>query len=145
MSLFMDIGNAVMRILLQSPLHALLSANTLVLKVSGVKSGRVYAIPVNYVEDDDRLLISSMRERTWWRNLKHGAPVRVVLRGHEKPAFAEACTDPDEVTRLLGDYVRAEPSFARYFDIALEEDGTPVMADLARTAGNRVMVVVRMQ
>jgi len=145
MSLLMDIGNAVMRTLLQSPLHMLLSANTLVLKVRGVKSGRVYAFPVNFVEENGRILISSMQERTWWKNLQGGAPVNVVLRGHEIPAFAEAVTEPEQVARLLGEYVGAEPSFARYFEIALDEDDTPVIADLTRAAEKRVMVVVRLQ
>jgi len=141
MKVMMAIGNAFMRMMLASPLHVLMSGSTLILRVRGLKSGRIYAVPVNYVHIEKRLLITSQRDRTWWRNLLGGAPVEVILQGKRFNARAEAYSDPARVLPLFTDYVRAAPSVARYFEIGLDAAGLPDPTDLARAARDRVMVV----
>lgn len=43
------IANPVVTWLLRSSLHGILSGSTLLITVTGRKSGRIYTIPVNYV------------------------------------------------------------------------------------------------
>jgi hypothetical protein len=44
---------------------------------------------VNYLYlGDDRLLMSSLRRRQWWRSLQGGAPVRVRLAGVDRTGSA---------------------------------------------------------
>lgn len=80
--------NPLMRWLLASPLHGLVSGNTLVLTVTGQKTGRSYVFPVNYLRQGERLLVFSKKERTWWRNLRGGAPVSVQLQRETCPGQA---------------------------------------------------------
>lgn len=75
--------NPLLILMLRSPLHPLLSGNTLALTYTGRKSGRTYTTPVNYVRDGDRLWATSYRTRTWWRNLRNGVPVSLRLQGRE--------------------------------------------------------------
>ena len=44
-------------------------------------------------ERGEYLLTTSLRSRTWWRNLRSGAAVKLHLEGKERPAQAEAIED----------------------------------------------------
>lgn len=75
--------NSMMKWLLRSPLHGLISKNIMLLTYTGRKSGKVYTVPVNYVRQSDHLSVVSYRHRTWWRNLRGGAPVTLLIQGQE--------------------------------------------------------------
>jgi hypothetical protein len=64
--------NSMMKWILRSPLHGLISKSTMLITYTGHKSGKLYTIPVNYVRDEDVLSVTSYRHRTWWRNLRGG-------------------------------------------------------------------------
>jgi deazaflavin-dependent oxidoreductase (nitroreductase family) len=104
-----------MRATLRSPWHRRHSHNTLVLEVTGRRSGRRYRIAVSYVEDDDDLLvfIDETDAKLWWRNLRGGAPVRVLLRGHWQAAQAAVAgeDDPEARARALARFAAAWPGF----------------------------------
>ena len=76
--------------LLRSPFHVFMGG-MLLITVSGRKSGRAISTPVNYVRDGDTLLITSKADRTWWNNVRGGAPVTLLLNG--KTYQAEASRD----------------------------------------------------
>ena len=73
--------NSIMSAVLRSPLHGMLSKNMMLITVTGKKSGREYTTPVSFTRQGDDLWVISKRERTWWRNLIGGAPVRLELKG----------------------------------------------------------------
>lgn len=135
--------NRLMSALLRSPLHGLISASIMLITVTGRRSGSAYAVPVNYVRDDGTLIVMTQADRTWWRNLRGGAPVTVRLRGREYQARAEAFESASEVAATLVAVVRLRPAYARYFGIDLGADGQPTDADAAqRAAQGRVIVRV---
>jgi hypothetical protein len=70
--------NPLLTWLLRSPLHGLVSNNTLLTTVIGCKSGSNITLPVNYVDMGEELLTVSFRRRTWWRNLRGGAQGRPI-------------------------------------------------------------------
>jgi deazaflavin-dependent oxidoreductase (nitroreductase family) len=136
--------NPIMTWLLRSPLHGLISSNTMLMTYTGRKSGKTYITPMNYLRMRDPggeyLLTTSTRERTWWRNLRGGAPVTLRLRGKDFPARAEAIEDEPAVAAELGAFFKQAPKMARYFDVRLDADGTPVQDDLVKAAQARVVV-----
>jgi len=77
------LANPAMRVILRSPLHALVSGSTMLVTVTGRRSGQTYTTPVNYVREGDTVTVFSWRDRTWWRNLRGGAPVTLRLRGRD--------------------------------------------------------------
>lgn len=95
MAFFFKIGNFFMKLILRSPLHGMLSKNTMLLTVTGRKSGRQYTLPVNYVQDAGYLLVVSQPGRTWWKNLRGGAPIRLRLRGEDRTGQAELVGEED--------------------------------------------------
>lgn len=135
--------NPIITLILRSPLHRMLSSGIMLVTYTGRKSGRMISVPVSYVEDDEDenvLWTTSLRRRIWWRNLRGGAPVTLRLRGKNRPARAEALVGQEEVTDALYYYLTLTPSFAKHFDVALDEEGDPVEEDLVKAAQKRVMV-----
>jgi hypothetical protein len=90
--------NPVMRAILQSPLHRLLSGALMLLSFRGQKSGKRYTIPVGYLQEGDRLYIFS--HAGWWRNLP-GQPVTARLRGRERRSTARRLEDRREIAALV--------------------------------------------
>ena len=72
--------NPIVRLLLRSPLHGLLSNSTMLVIFAGRESRKSNTTPVNYVWDDHMLLVVSPEGRLWWRNLRGGAAVTVRVR-----------------------------------------------------------------
>lgn len=132
--------NPLIAWLLRSPLHGFLSGSTLLLSYTGRKSGRLYRVPVNYARRGEQLLVTSQRDRNWWRNFIPEGPATIYLQGQPADVNAQAITDPEAVAEELGQYLAARPAWARYFDVTLDPQGQPQTADLEHAAENRVVV-----
>ena len=130
--------------LLRSPLHGMFSGNMMLVTVTGRKSGKQFTTPVNFLrlEDDsgEYLLTTSLRGRTWWRNLRGGAPVTLRLKGKEVAARAEAFEEDAQVTALLKTYFQQAPQMAKYFNVSLDASGKPEPTQLATTVKERVVI-----
>ncbi len=96
-----SMANPAVSFLLRSPLHGMMSGGVLLMTVAGRRTGRRYTFPVQYHREGDTITIISRRERTWWRNLRGGAPVTLRVRGHDLPAKADVSTDAGEVRAAL--------------------------------------------
>jgi deazaflavin-dependent oxidoreductase (nitroreductase family) len=132
--------NTPMAWILRSPLHGLLSKSTVLVTVTGRKSGKKYTLPVNYVREGETLWVTSQRGRTWWRNLIGGAPLEVVFEGKSLAARGEALVDESAVIQGLRQYFQIAPQTARYFGVTLDGNGKPEEAGLAQAARERVVV-----
>jgi deazaflavin-dependent oxidoreductase (nitroreductase family) len=141
-SLFIKLSNPFIAILLRSPLHGMLSASTMLITVRGKKSGRTYTTPVNYLRYGNTLFTISSRDRRWWRNLRNGASVIVLLQGKEVNGWGKVIEDERGVEEALCAYLQHAPGFARYLGIKMDEQGLPVIQDISNVARTRVMVQV---
>ena len=92
--------NPVVRAILRSRLHVLISRRVALLEYRGRRSGRRLTVPVNYRRDGDELRLVSSPGRVWWRNLRGGAPVRVLVRGAWHDATATAEPGPTVTVRV---------------------------------------------
>jgi deazaflavin-dependent oxidoreductase (nitroreductase family) len=136
--------NPMMAWLLRSPLHGLISKSFMLVTYTGRKSGRVYTIPVNYVQNGSVLTVTSYRQRTWWRNLRGGAPVSVRLQGRELQATGEVIEDDEGVAAALNTYLQNAPGSAKYFQVGLDASGRPEAADVLQAARDRVMIRIQL-
>ena len=136
--------NPLMTWLLRSPLHSVISSNTMLMTYTGRKSGKIFTTPMNYLRMKDSrgeyLLTTSLRERTWWRNLRGGAAVTLQLQGKNMPAQAEAHEDEGVVISELEAFCEQAPKMAKYFGVKIEANGKPNRDDVARAAQTRVVV-----
>ncbi len=128
---------------LRSPLHALMGP-TMLVTVTGRKTGRKITVPVNYYQDGSDLWIVSSRNRTWWRNLLNGGEVEVRLRGQDRNGIAEVLQDEPAVAAQLAQYVQRLPASARYMGVRVE-NGEPNCDDLTRISKERLIVHICLQ
>lgn len=140
--------NPFMVWLLRSPFHGLLSRSTLVLRVKGVRSGRIYDVPVNFLqieeENGPRFLVISQRDRTWWRNLRDRVEIDLTYRGRTRKAKAHVEQADDKVAEGLQQFFRSSPQSARYFGVTLDDTGEITSVDLDRLVSERVVVWIDM-
>ena len=129
--------------LLRSPLHKIASKNTLLITFTGCKSGRRYTTPVNFVPDGNVIFITSLRSRSWWRNLRGGAPISVRLKGQDMETYGDVIEDDENVTKQLTVYLQKVPQYARYFKVNIDPDGNPNPEDVAQAAKERIIVLLR--
>jgi hypothetical protein len=80
------LADAVVKLVLGSPLHFLFSWQFIVLEFTGLKTGHKYRIGVNYLRRGGTLHCMSHRKRLWWRNLRGGREITVLYRGRRRPA-----------------------------------------------------------
>jgi hypothetical protein len=134
--------NPLMRALLRSPLHRLVSAHLLLLTFTGRKSGRQFTTPVGYTRDGDDLLLTT--ESPWWRNLLGGAEVTVRLLGRQLAARAEVESDPLAMARLVQrELAEKGPGYVRRRYRLKLETGEPALAELQEATRGTVLVRVR--
>jgi hypothetical protein len=81
------IANPIVRGVLGSPAHRLLSGGLVVLEYRGSRSGRRYRIPLQYAETaGGRIVALAVRpeRKLWWRSFAEPAPAAVLIAGEER-------------------------------------------------------------
>jgi len=133
-------SNRFVAFMLRSPLCVFMSG-LLLITVTGRKTGQLISTPVNYVRDGDTLLVTSKVDRTWWKNLRGGAPVTLRLNGKTYRAAAT----------VIEDRTAVEPELLRFFrltkrtiaGIHLTPEGQPTKPEkFARVAQTRVVIEI---
>ncbi len=136
--------NPTVGLLLRSPAHFLMSSSLLLITFTGVRTGRSYSTPLRYVRDGETIRCFTSKDTRWWRNLREGARVRLVLQGVNAPYQASIVVDePDRVRQLLTDYLRQHPGDAAYHDIAVSKSGELSEHDLDRAVTQAVVMEAR--
>jgi hypothetical protein len=134
-------GNDFVALFLRTPLHVFLG-NTMLITVKGCKTGRKYSTPVGFYREGDILWVISSRDRTWWRNVKNGANVSLLLKGKTVEAFAEVEVDEKAVEKRLLEYICQIPIAAKSFGIQMENK-IPKMEDITCVAKDKLFVKIR--
>ena len=134
--------NGIIKVILKTPLHSLISSGVMLLTYTGHKSGRRYSVPISYTrdEEDESLWTVSLRKRTWWRSLRQGTPVTLRLKGQDRLASVDVFESAAEVEDGLRQLIALAPVYARYLEIAVAEDGQPTAEALSEAAQKRIVV-----
>ncbi len=136
--------NPLVAALLRSPLHSVMSRNTMLLTFTGRKTGKSYTTPISYMRDTD--LVRCFTHSPWWKNLHGGAPVTVRLEGQDRAGRAEAVTgDVDRIAAGINAFLERVPRDLPYYDVTLDADGRPNASQvLAAAAAGTVMIEIRL-
>ncbi len=91
---FFPLINRAMKVLLDSPLHGLMSNSVLTIRFTGRRTGRVWSLPVRYLrEDGGGLFCLTSRDAAWWQNFLEPTPVELQLAGERVAGVARSVTD----------------------------------------------------
>ena len=134
-------GNDFVRFFLRTPLHVFMG-NTMLITVTGCKTGRHYSTPVGFYREAEYLWVLTSRDRTWWRNVRNSANVSLLLKGKTVNAVAEAELSEKAVETRLLDYIRHVPIAARPLGIRIENK-IPNAEDIKRAAKDRLFVRIK--
>lgn len=143
------IANPLVRLILRSPLHGMLSKSLLLLSYRGQKTGKEYTLPVQYAHKDEWVFIvpGNHNRKTWWRNLRGGTPVWLTLGGKRMKGTAEVLEgnrDAGTIAEMLQVYFRRFPAAARYHDVRITPGETYREDELQKAAASMVIVRVRL-
>ena len=127
--------NPVMRLMLNRGIGSKTLMN---LQFKGKQTGQTYNFPVGYMQQGQTVFCYS--PFSWWRNLRGGAPVTVVVKGRTLTGVADVCTDTEEIAAGLDVYLRHNPGDARFFHVKLDENRHPNPEDIAEAAHDNVQI-----
>jgi hypothetical protein len=132
----------VLKRILASSFHGLMSNNLMLIHVNGRKTGKRYTLPVPYSQEGNTLIV--MAAGVWWKNLRGGAPVRVRLRGKDYDGYAEVYEDREIITTEVRKFLSQRPEVARFLKVQLDANGQPDAEGLKRAASLRVVVRIQL-
>ncbi len=135
-----SLANSFMKAIITSPLHSLLGQGFAVITVRGRRTGKVYATPINVLEESDGFTVVSLRSRTWWRNLRGGASAELRVGGVEYTVQGQVIEEQEQVGQGLDAFFRRIPGAAKYYGIHVGPDGQIPRADLEKAASERVII-----
>ena len=136
-------GNVFMAWVLRSPFHVMLSSGTMLITVTGRKTGKTYTTPVDYYKEGSYLWVMTSRDRSWWRNIQSGANVSLLLKRKSLLGFAETELDHKAVEMRMVEYIQHIPQVAKPMGIRVE-DKVPNMEDVTRIAKDKLFVKIRL-
>jgi hypothetical protein len=96
--------NPLVTWILRSPLHGLMSGNTLLITYTGRKSGKTFTFPISYGREGQTIWLMTRNDKPWIKNIPaEGLPVKVQVQGQELPARAEVVplTQAEAIERML--------------------------------------------
>jgi deazaflavin-dependent oxidoreductase (nitroreductase family) len=133
--------NPLMTVLLKSPLHRMVSGTMMLITFTGRKSGKRYTTPVGYLRDGD--VVICLTHANWWKNLRGGAPVTLRIQGRTVEGRAEAIAqDKVRVAEGIHRFLSQVPSWAGFYKVTIEKDGTPNAEDVAQAAEPAILIEI---
>ncbi len=127
--------NTIIRAVLRSPLHGLMSRRLTLLYVTGRKTGARYAVPTAYTEHEGQVLLASAGR--WVGNLRGGGPLELQHLGRLLHATAELAADRDRAYEIALALLPPNPILRNFVQVGLDDDGRPKQDefDAARERG----------
>lgn len=128
-------ANRVVRPLLRSPLHPLLSRRLMLVTYTGAKTGRRYTVPVaRYTRSPGEVWAFAARTG-WASNLRGGRTVRLRLQGREVAARPAVEEDRRAVADLLRELIALRgPRVIQDPALGLPRDREPTREQLLAAA-----------
>lgn len=142
--------NPVVCWLLRSPLHSLFGDALLLLTYTGLKSGRTFTLPLQYMQDGSRVYVipGNAGSKTWWRNLRRSAAVQLVLQGRRLGGRADLLQGPADtpaIAHALELYLKRFPAAARLHHVGYTAGGDLDPQDLRQAAASTLLVCISLE
>jgi hypothetical protein len=135
--------NPIVKTILRSPLHHLLSRHFMLITFTGRKTGKRYTTPTASLRDQEMIYLATGTR--WWKNLQGGAPVSLVVAGKRLQGDAEVIVDPLEVAQYLHWFI-GKVGTKKAFLMGLKIDGEqlPTLEEVkAGVRDSRVIVRIK--
>ncbi len=139
--IFFRLMNPLTRAIARSPLHPLISDNVVVLIFPGIKSGRIYSIPVSYLETSDKEMVClTDRPYIWWRNLINNKNIQILLKGKLLNANVEVEFKNDNLIAEKLTAMCLHSKIDAYFANVGFKNNIPIEEDIIAAASNMTLI-----
>ena len=92
-------ANAILGLLLYSPLHGLISKNLMMITFTGKKTGKRISTPVGYLRKNGSIMVFTFS--SWWKNLTSNNEVTLRLEGENVNGKAKIISDPRTAADMI--------------------------------------------
>jgi hypothetical protein len=133
-------ANAIMRPLLKSPLHGLLSSRLMLLSYVGGKTGSKYTFAIGYFPwgNRDVLVLSSA---SWPKTIDSANDIQVLIKRRWLHAEPTVIRQDDQKADILGEFARRNgPKAAKGLMLGLPGDRQPDRQELLAAAAKTTLV-----
>ncbi len=135
--------NRMMKYILRSPLHGIVSKSVLLITFTGRKTGKTYSTPVSYSQVNDQVYIFT--HANWWKNLTDSARVTLRMRGKELQGQAELIVENKRlICEALAEHLKKVPSDAGYYHVTFDESKNPRPDEVASAVNSVVMIRIKL-
>ena len=139
--IFFRLVNPLTRAIARSPLHPLISDNIVVLIFPGIKSGRIYSIPVSYLETSDKEMVClTDRPYIWWRNLINNKNIQILLRGKLLNANVEVEFENDNLIAEKLKEMCLHSKVDAYFANVKFKNNVPIEEDIIAASSKMTLI-----
>ena len=139
--IFFRLLNPITRAIARSPLHPLISDNIVVLIFPGKKSGKIYSIPVSYLETSDKEMVClTDRPYIWWRNLINNKNIQILLRGKLLNAEADVEFENDDLIAENLTAMCIHSKIDAYFANVGFKNDIPIETDIIAAASKMTLI-----
>jgi deazaflavin-dependent oxidoreductase (nitroreductase family) len=135
------LANRFMKFVLRSRLHPMVSKTILLITFTGRKSGKTYSTPVSYSRHGDEIYVFT--HGSWWKNLRGGAPVRLLVHGRELQGLATPVEERQAVAAGLLEHLRQVPTDAGFYGLKNTDLAAPRAAELEKAVEMVTMIRIR--
>lgn len=140
---FHTVVNPLMKLLLRSPLHFVVSDSLMLITFTGRKSGREYTTPVGYHEYGDGIVVFT--HSNWWRNLQGGSEVALRIAGQRRIGHATPVSDPESVAEYVLAFIEDHGlDAARRLGLEFVGDDVPSKEELVEGLDQTVVIEIKL-
>ncbi|MHB8806662.1 MAG: hypothetical protein ACYC59_03690 [Anaerolineaceae bacterium] len=143
--IFGTILNPIIKSILRSPLHPLMSDHSLVIQYMGREFGKEHSFPAYYQQEGNSLQVLVEKTEDWWRSLKNGANVKVIIKGNELRGWAEAIQDAQSVKKNFLLLLNAIPELSTELEVRRDENSVYSTEDIEKNLQQLGLLTITLQ
>jgi len=125
-----DLKIPLEKIILNSPLHGLLSDDLALISFTDHLTGKRLSFSVEYQKEKRFIRVLCPRKGKCWKKFTYGAPVKILIRGEAHQGWAEIIDDAVESLKEWKTIFKHKPGFSEEFGITLNQNGDAEISEL---------------
>ena len=120
-----DLKQPIEKIILESPLHGLLSEDLALISFTDHLTGKRLAFSVPYKKDHRIIRVICRKSDSCWKKFAYGSPLRITIQGEQFQGWAEIIDNPEEAIKEWRVLIKNKPELADQYGFLISADNEP--------------------
>jgi hypothetical protein len=140
-----DLKQPLRKIILESPLHSLLSEDHALVSFTDHLTGRRLSFSVPYQKEHRIIRVICPKGDKYWRKFTYGSPLRITIQGKQYQGWAEIIDNPEEARKEWRAIIKNKPELASQLNVPILESGEPDMELIDTLANMSSLDILRIE